>query len=41
MLTYALFIDCRESHIRTFSCQIHQSAKGNFGNAKILTAPID
>ena len=27
MLTCALFIDCRKSHLRTFCCQIHQRAK--------------
>ena len=27
MLIYALFIDCCESHLRTFCCQIHQCAR--------------
>ena len=27
MLIYALFIDCRESHLRTFCRQIHQCAR--------------
>ena len=32
MLIYALFIDCRESHLRTFCRQIHQCARiGGWG----------
>ena len=27
MLIYALFINCRESHLRTFSRQIHQCVR--------------
>ena len=46
MLIYVVFIDCRESHLRTFCRSIHQGAKmgvggegqANFGNAKILRA---
>ena len=37
MLIYALFIDCRESHLRTFCRQIHQCAKlGGGGRGSIL-----
>ena len=45
MLIYALFIDCRKSHLHTFCRQIHQCARiggrgANLENARILEAPV-
>ena len=50
MVNYAIFIDCCESHLRTFCCQIDQGVKigrrvrggglANVGNARILKASV-